>query len=80
MYLDDNNNVMPPACRRPVLNPPAPVYKPPITTFLKPYLDNMNVFECPADLPKDKNEFSVQGTSYEYNERLGGTPVTQSHF
>ncbi len=76
MYLDDNDNVMPQACRMP--NPPdePPNSSPSITTFLKSYLSELKVFKCPGD----KKYYAERGTSYEYNRRLGGKPVSSSYF
>jgi hypothetical protein len=78
MYLDDNRNVMPPAAQLPSLEDPNdPDSKPPITEFILPYVSLPEVFKCPAD--KIKKYFLSEGTSYEYNHRLGGKPVSKSH-
>ncbi len=76
MYLDDNDNIMPQACGMP--NPPSepPNSRPSITVFLKPYLLELKVFKCPGD----KKYYEERGTSYAYNRRLGGKPVSSSYF
>jgi prepilin-type N-terminal cleavage/methylation domain-containing protein len=77
MYLDDNRNIMPPACQLPSLEDPNdPARKPPITKFLLPYASESEVFRCPGD--KVKKFYLKEGTSYEYNHRLGGKPVSKS--
>lgn len=80
-YLDDNSNVMPPACRFPSLYDPNYSTRPPITNFLRPYLYEPNdprhkIFRCPADTVV--KYYISQGTSYEYNAFLGGRPISQS--
>jgi prepilin-type N-terminal cleavage/methylation domain-containing protein len=78
MYLDDNRNIMPPACQLPSLEDPNdPSSKPAITEFLLPYASEPEVFKCPAD--RVKKFYLKEGTSYEYNDRLGGKPVSKSH-
>jgi len=66
IYLDDNRDIMPPACMRPSINPEN---KPTIMSFLFDKQSIQKVFKCPGDKLKD---FEIQKTSYEYNERLGG--------
>jgi len=73
MYLDDNNNIMPPACQMPSVTTTG---KPPITKFLLPLLSEAKTFRCPADTVK--KYYKSEGTSYEYNSSLGGKPVSQS--
>lgn len=74
MYLDENRNIMPPASQFPSLEDPNdPTSKPPITEFLMPYLSVPKIFKCPAD--RVKKYYISQGTSYEYNSRLGGKVV-----
>jgi len=80
MYLDDNRNVMPPATSLPSAHLNS---KPPITTFLKTYLNDPRIFKCPADNGRQyqdqgKSYFEVEGSSYEYNASLGGQPVSSS--
>ncbi|MFC1676495.1 type II secretion system protein [Planctomycetota bacterium] len=76
MYLDGNRDIMPPASMLPSLEDPNdPAYKPPITEFLLPYLSEPKTFKCRAD---KKGYFQKEGSSYGYNHRLGGKPVSQS--
>jgi prepilin-type N-terminal cleavage/methylation domain-containing protein/prepilin-type processing-associated H-X9-DG protein len=76
-YLNDNGEIMPPACGFPSLDDPNdPTSKPPITKFLLPYLSDPEIFRCPAD--KGKKYFLSEGTSYAYNSRLGGKRISQS--
>jgi prepilin-type N-terminal cleavage/methylation domain-containing protein/prepilin-type processing-associated H-X9-DG protein len=80
-YLDDNGNVMPPACRFPSLYDPNYSTRPPITQFLRRYLQEPNnprhkIFRCPADTVI--KYYISQGTSYEYNASLGGQPISRS--
>jgi len=77
-YLDDNRDIMPPACRFPWLNPDPndPDYKPPITKFLLPLLKQPEVFRCKADI--QHKYYERVGTSYEYNSFLGGTAISAS--
>lgn len=80
MYLDDNRSIMPPATRLPS------AYldnKPPITNFLKTYLNDPHIFKCFADNGRKyqdagKTYFEVEGSSYEYNSSLGGQPISAS--
>ena len=75
MYLDDNSNVMPPAA---VLPSEADKNRRPITDFLLPYLHELKTFKCPGDIV---NKYYIsKGSSYEYNYRLGGKPVSKSRF
>ena len=77
MYLDDNEEVMPPACQFPSLEDPEDATsKPPITKFILPYLSEPEIFKCRAD--RVKKYFLSEGTSYEYNRRLGGKRIRQS--
>ena len=78
MYLDQNQDIMPPASMLPsFVGPNDPAYKPAITEFLLPYLSEPKTFKCRAD---KKGYFLKEGSSYEYNHRLGGKPVSRSHF
>lgn len=73
MYLDDNNNTMPPAS---VLPSEATQHRPAITFFILPYLSEPKTFKCPADTIK--KYYISKGSSYEYNRRLGGKQVSKS--
>ncbi len=80
MYLDDNDNKMPPATYLPSANYDN---KPPITKFLNMYLKEPRIFKCPADQgikypDQGKSYFQMEGSSYGYEERLGGKPVSAS--
>jgi prepilin-type N-terminal cleavage/methylation domain-containing protein/prepilin-type processing-associated H-X9-DG protein len=80
MYLDDNDNKMPPATDLPSAQLDD---KPPITKFLNIYLKNPRIFKCPADRgikypDQGKSYFEVEGSSYGYNTDLGGKPVSAS--
>jgi prepilin-type N-terminal cleavage/methylation domain-containing protein/prepilin-type processing-associated H-X9-DG protein len=89
-YLDDNSDIMPPACAYPwdITDPNNANYAPPITKFLVPVLrGESGVFICKADTDK-KYYLRVGGTSYYYNGRqergpawtngLGGTSIAVS--
>ena len=88
-YLDDNRDIMPPACAYPwdITDPNDTNYRPPITQFLGPTLQSPQVFICKADTVL-KYYLMVGGTSYYYNGRrqfgpvwmdgLGGTTVSAS--
>ncbi len=73
MFLDDNDNFMPDACRMPSLKLND---KKPITHFLDEYVDNNDVYCCPADL--NKEYFKREGTSYEFNAMLAGKQVSKT--
>jgi type II secretory pathway pseudopilin PulG len=78
MYLDENRDIMPLAAQLPSLEDPNdPAGKPPISEFLLPYLSQAEIFRCPAD--KIKKYYLTEATSYEYNARLGGKPISKSH-
>lgn len=79
MYLDDNAEIMPIATNMPSLELND---DPPITKFLLPYLSDPKVFNCPSDKGQQSTTgqkyFITEGSSYEYNTRLGGRPVSKS--
>ncbi len=78
-YLDDNSDVMPPACEYPTLisDPNDLGYRPPITKFLLPLLKEKQVFKCPADTYYYKN----WGLSYEYYARMfSGRAISTTRF
>jgi prepilin-type N-terminal cleavage/methylation domain-containing protein/prepilin-type processing-associated H-X9-DG protein len=50
---------------------------PRIVDVLAPYAGNINVFHCPSDRYK---RFETEGSSYEYNTRLGGRRTERGHF
>jgi prepilin-type N-terminal cleavage/methylation domain-containing protein/prepilin-type processing-associated H-X9-DG protein len=77
MYLDENRDIMPPAAQLPSLEDPNDAAsRPPITQFILPYVSEPRVFRCPAD--KVKKYYLSEGTSYEYNQRLGGKVVSKT--
>jgi len=79
-YLDDNSDVMPPACEYPTLisDPNDLGYRPPITKFLLPLLKEKQVFKCPADV---KDYYKNWGLSYEYYARMfSGRPLSTTRF
>jgi len=84
-YLDDNRDIMPPACDYPwdITDTNDPGYRPPITNFLKPLLQEPKVFICKADIDK-KYYLRVGGTSYQYHGQgpggLGGQSISASRF
>jgi prepilin-type N-terminal cleavage/methylation domain-containing protein/prepilin-type processing-associated H-X9-DG protein len=91
-YLDDNRDIMPPACALPwyITDTNDTNYRPPITKFLGPLLQRPKVFICNADTAQ-KYYLRVGGTSYYYNGRqewpfigwidgLGGTTISASRF
>ncbi len=82
MYLDDNDNKMPPASNMPSAHLSN---EPPITKFLNMYLKDPRIFKCPADQgikypDQGKSYFEMEGSSYGYNTDLGGKPVSASRF
>jgi prepilin-type N-terminal cleavage/methylation domain-containing protein/prepilin-type processing-associated H-X9-DG protein len=79
LYVQDNNDRLPYCAQLPSVNTNLPA----ITVPLQPYLQNQDVFRCPAD----KTGFLVEQTSYEWNMYLNGasydhpedwSPITQS--
>ena len=70
MYLDDNNNTMPFAEAMPTipLKLDAPLGR--IADALAKYLSGPESLKCPGD--KNAKYFKEQGSSYEYQSRLGG--------
>jgi prepilin-type N-terminal cleavage/methylation domain-containing protein/prepilin-type processing-associated H-X9-DG protein len=72
MYLDNNNDILPPAAQKPfppLDDPP----KLPIADFLKPYLSSPKSLKCPGDV--GDHYFKSQRSSYEYNFFIGGQKV-----
>jgi len=82
-YLHEYNEILPPAALMPSVDgadPNADGYHPPITTYLKPYAKNLQVFRCPSDTPgkiervtADPNKigrsfWETEGTSYQYTD------------
>jgi len=72
MYLDDANDVMPVVAQLPSAHLTS---APSIVEVLNPYLDNVKVFRCPADM---SGYYESEGSSYEYNARMGGRRVEDS--
>lgn len=72
MYLDDNKQYMPPAAQMPSVDPT----KPPFANCLASYLGDKKVLKCPGD--KQQEYFLREGSSYEYNSRIGGEKVDKS--
>ena len=77
MYLDEYDDYMPPAARYPSeeLNDLKP-----ISEFLLPFLSGAKSLQCPGDdghRRKDHTEryYESEGSSYEYNQVLGGKRV-----
>jgi prepilin-type N-terminal cleavage/methylation domain-containing protein/prepilin-type processing-associated H-X9-DG protein len=77
-YLDDNRDVMPPACAFPwfITDQSDPAYRPPITKFIWNSLKEPKVFICPADNIEKYYTRIDKGTSYEYNQMLGGRTIS----
>ncbi|MBN1456353.1 MAG: type II secretion system protein [Sedimentisphaerales bacterium] len=78
MYLDENNDYMPPASPFPSLMP----MRPSIATYLGPFLSGEKNLKCPADVPyaveradSEKSYYETEKTSYSYNSRLGGQRI-----
>lgn len=72
MYLDDNRNVMPYAIYLPS-RPSEDEMKnglKPISEVLKKYLSGPEALKCPGD--PQARYFRANGSSYQYNPRLGG--------
>ncbi len=82
-YLGDYNGVLPAAAIMPSVDgadPNAAGYYPPITTFLRPYAKDPQVFRCPSDMPgkiervtADPNRigrsfWETEGTSFQYTD------------
>jgi len=82
-YLHDYNEILPAAALMPSVDgcdPNADGYHPPITTFLRPYAKNLEVFRCPSDMPgkiprvtADPNKvgrsfWETEGTSFQYTD------------
>ena len=80
IYLDNNENIMPPATNMPSLKLNN---DPPITKFLLPYLSEPKTFECPSDKGQQSTTgqkyFITEDSSYGYNTQLGGNPVSKSY-
>jgi prepilin-type N-terminal cleavage/methylation domain-containing protein/prepilin-type processing-associated H-X9-DG protein len=84
-YLDDNRDIMPPACDFPwfITDPNDPYYAPPITKFLGPVLrGELKVFICKADNVQ-KYYLRTGNTSYRYHgqdpfDPLGGIAISAS--
>lgn len=73
LYLADHNNVMPAlAAGRASKSDDLPV----IDTALAPYVNDAQVFHCPAD----NRVAALSGTSYFYNSALGGQTVANMNF
>ena len=77
MYLDENRDYMPPAARYPSLNINT---KKPVAHFIVPFLSGEKSLQCPADNGHKrpgytKRYFETEGSSYEYNQSLGGKRV-----
>jgi len=73
VYLDDNNNIMPKACR---MLSVTTTEDPAITDLLLPLISEEKVFRCPSDTVK--KYYIEEKTSYEYNSFLAGQAVSQS--
>lgn len=73
MYLDDNRDVMPPACQMPSINSDG---TPGIAEFIVPYLSDAESLRCKGDVGGKR--FESEGTSYEYNSMLAGKRVSTS--
>jgi len=72
LYLTQSNEVMPMAAQLPSRNLNT---DPRICDVLAPYIEDRGGFRCPAD---DQGYFEREGSSYEYNRRLGGKRVSES--
>jgi prepilin-type N-terminal cleavage/methylation domain-containing protein len=80
MYLDDNRNIMPIIYNMPnstVQQDPNSVSLPGV---LGKYLSGKEALKCPADRLPGKNTtfFASEGSSYEYNNWLGGQTIEKS--
>ena len=88
LYLGDNNEVMPAACRLPSHPDTNPEGYPAITDVLANYLggddtvtgNRLAIFECPADSGSvdngGKSYYQTETTSYEYSYNHPGQPLT----
>jgi len=77
MYLDDNNQLMPPATRMPSAQTNS---KPPIADFIRPFLKDTKALQCPGDdghrrKGRTQRYYETEGSSYEYLQTLGGVRV-----
>jgi prepilin-type N-terminal cleavage/methylation domain-containing protein len=80
MYLDENGDVMPPASAMPSIMDETFEFKYGIAHFIVPFLSSEKSLKCPADRGADRTDdthsyFETEGTSYEYNTRLGGKKI-----
>ncbi|MBW8002893.1 MAG: type II secretion system protein [Planctomycetes bacterium] len=73
LYLDENNDYMPPATNMPSL---ALNKKKPITFYLDRHIGQKKIFKCPGDTV-DKY-FATEESSYAYNNWLGNRRVSDS--
>lgn len=73
MYLDQNNEIMPVAARKPSM---MLTNDPRIADVLEPWLSGPEVLKCPADTEKDY--YISEGSSYEYNSKLSGREVSRA--
>jgi len=80
MYFHDYKEVMPVAAQMPSLNLNE---DPRLCDVFAPYLTNAQAFQCPADRGDKNAEKKVyylsEGSSYEYNTRMGGEKPSESH-
>ena len=74
-YLDDNNQIMPPASEKPSLKLDD---KKSIAEILNPILRDPEVFLCPGD--SGRILWQAEGSSYAYNSLMGGQTVSRSFF
>lgn len=81
MYLDEYDDLMPPAARYPSLEIND---KKPIAEFLEPFMGGPKSLLCPADDGHKRDDYTVryyesEGSSYEYQEALGGKRVDETY-
>ena len=82
MYLDDNHNTMPIIWNMPYSTVKGDANSVALYPCLKKYLSGPEALKCPADKYPEKGTsyWKEEGSSYEYNTRLGGHKIEDSWF
>lgn len=80
-YLNDSDDIMPIAARMPTINTGLPRF----ADVMKRYIDGSEKsLRCPSDIrrhpdyPDTDTYYESEGSSYEYNQSLGGREVDES--
>lgn len=82
MYLDENRNTMPVIFNMPNSTVQTEPNSTALYASIGKYISGKESLKCPADKWPGKNSsyFREEGSSYEYNSRLGGRKVEDSWF